>query len=336
MIVVNEMNSENSFSIIVPSYNSEKYLQRILKILLNQNYDNYEVILIDDGSTDNTEKICKSVSDYKFKYVKKENGGVSTARNYGLDIANGEYIIFVDSDDVPIENICNFYDKILSKKKYDLIVTNVQRININGDNLNLFYNKEKYNNASIFDIIGKDFEGIYESGLLNCIYGKCYKKSIISEHFNNELFLGEDLLFNLSVLNKVNKNNTIYSNQVTYNYVIYDKNTLSTKYNPKAYENINIVYEKSLKLLNSINDNLDYSPLNKKYLLDYLTICERVARNELMDINQKIIILKNNWVNKKIFNLRKIPMKYKFYYILVSLQLYKLFIFISNKVRNIK
>ena len=88
-------------SIIVPVYNVEEYLQRCIDSILNQRFKDFELILINDGSTDNSLKICKeySLSDSRVKVINKENGGLSSARNAGINIAKGKYIGFVDSDD---------------------------------------------------------------------------------------------------------------------------------------------------------------------------------------------------------------------------------------------
>lgn len=86
-------------SVIVPIYNVEKYLNRCIDSILNQTYKNLEVILVDDGSTDNSINIIKSYNDDRIKIYSKKNGGLSDARNYGLDKANGNYVSFIDSDD---------------------------------------------------------------------------------------------------------------------------------------------------------------------------------------------------------------------------------------------
>ena len=91
-------------SIIVPVYNAEEYLDRCLVSILEQDFSSYEVILVDDGSTDSSPLICDrySATDPRFRTIHKENGGVSSARNSGLDLAKGEYVMFVDSDDALI------------------------------------------------------------------------------------------------------------------------------------------------------------------------------------------------------------------------------------------
>lgn len=92
---------KNRLSIIVPVYNSEEYLSRCLDSILDQDMTSYEVILVDDGSTDSSALICErySATDPRFKTIHKPNGGVSSARNAGLNLAKGEYVMFVDSDD---------------------------------------------------------------------------------------------------------------------------------------------------------------------------------------------------------------------------------------------
>lgn len=97
------MNIKNKLiSIIVPIYNVENYLQECLESILKQTYKNFEVLLVDDGSTDNSANICKLYveKDKRFKYFFKENGGLSSARNFGISNSKGEFLSFVDSDDI--------------------------------------------------------------------------------------------------------------------------------------------------------------------------------------------------------------------------------------------
>ena len=90
---------KNKVSIIVPIYNAQKYLKACLESLLNQTYTNLEIILLNDGSTDESEKIIKKFKDNRIKYIKKENTGIGDTRNQGIDLATGDYLMFVDADD---------------------------------------------------------------------------------------------------------------------------------------------------------------------------------------------------------------------------------------------
>ena len=96
-----EFEMDKLISIIVPVYNVEKYVAECIESIIKQTYQNLEILLIDDGSTDNSGKICDKYAekDKRIKIIHKENGGVSSARNLGLDLAQGEYIAFIDSDD---------------------------------------------------------------------------------------------------------------------------------------------------------------------------------------------------------------------------------------------
>ena len=104
--------NKDRISIIIPVYNAEEYLDRCLESVLEQSFTSFEVILVDDGSTDSSPLICDrySATDPRFRTVHKENGGVSSARNAGMDLAKGEYLMFLDSDDAllpdALERIC--------------------------------------------------------------------------------------------------------------------------------------------------------------------------------------------------------------------------------------
>lgn len=123
------------FSIVIPVYNVEKYIAKCLDSIKNQTYDNYEVIIVNDGTKDNSVSVInKYLSDSRFTLYNKENGGLSDARNYGVKYVKGDYIIFVDSDDYIDENLLSKLNDILKEKEYDIIK---YKINIVDDNSNL-------------------------------------------------------------------------------------------------------------------------------------------------------------------------------------------------------
>ena len=93
------------FSIIVPTYNREEYIIKCIDSILDQTYDNFEAIIIDDGSTDNTDNLVKKYHDKRIKYFKNTNHGIGYSRNFGLNKAKGDYIFFLDSDDYLDENM---------------------------------------------------------------------------------------------------------------------------------------------------------------------------------------------------------------------------------------
>lgn len=117
------------YSIIVPIYNAEKYILKCINSILNQNYDgNYEVIIINDGSTDKSKDIITSINNKKIKYFEIKNSGVSYARNYGVSKVTGEYFLFVDADDYIANNLLSTVDKNI-QKKIDILSYNIIDVN---------------------------------------------------------------------------------------------------------------------------------------------------------------------------------------------------------------
>lgn len=151
------MNNSIKISVIVPIYNVEKYLSRCVDSILNSNYKNLEIILVDDGSTDSCGHICDEykMKDRRIKVIHKENGGLSDARNKGIDIATGDYISFVDSDDAIDNDMFDYLLKILLENKCDISVCNyITFSTIELPKSISKYSKTKvYTNESALDIL---------------------------------------------------------------------------------------------------------------------------------------------------------------------------------------
>ena len=118
-------------SIIVPVYKSEEYIDRCIKSILDQTFTDFELILVDDGSPDNCPQICDKWAkcDSRIVVIHKKNGGVSSARNEGLKIASGEYIMFCDSDDIVYPNWCEILLFLIKKYPHTLVASNVTKLN---------------------------------------------------------------------------------------------------------------------------------------------------------------------------------------------------------------
>ena len=120
-------------SIIMPVYNKAKYLENMVNCILSQTYTNFELIIINDGSTDGSDKICDKLSkDSRIKVIHIENAGVSNARNIGLEIVRGEYIQFLDADDYIEKNMLEDLVKIADKNKPDLIISGIKKVDQNN------------------------------------------------------------------------------------------------------------------------------------------------------------------------------------------------------------
>jgi glycosyltransferase involved in cell wall biosynthesis len=136
------------FSIIIPSFNRAHILPQALNSVLKQTYTNWELLLVDDGSTDTTETIISEFQEERIHYLKKQNGGVCSARNYGVPHAKGDYIVFLDSDDSVSENwLHNFNESFLKNKNADIICGGLERINLKT-NESIFVEPSNHGNGA--------------------------------------------------------------------------------------------------------------------------------------------------------------------------------------------
>lgn len=181
-----------SVSVIVPVHNAGSYLSRCIESVLSQSYTDFELLLIDDGSTDGSKTVCDDYAaiDSRIRVYHKVNGGVSSARNKGLDEAKGDYIIFIDADDY----VNPGYIEHLMNSDSDLVITGAQRFNARNDSIAPL-------STSSFSI--EDFPNHWntETGI-NIIYclpfAKRFRSSIIQTNgirFDENLFYSEDMLF---------------------------------------------------------------------------------------------------------------------------------------------
>ena len=190
-------------SIIIPAYNAATFLGKCISSLICTSSYPYEIIIINDGSTDNTDEIARSyASEYSFiKYIEQKNAGVSSARNAGLKIATGKYITFVDADDELLELPTIL--QILAESDYDLLIGDFHEIKPDGTNV-----RSRQLSKSISDnreLLNKELLGNY---LLNTCWGKFYLNRVIQERqieFPLQVKMGEDLIFVLHYMQYVDK-----------------------------------------------------------------------------------------------------------------------------------
>lgn len=184
----------SKISVIIPIYNCEQYLEKCLNSLINQTLKDIEIILINDGSTDNSLKIIEKFDDTRIKLINKENGGQSSARNKGLEIANGEYIGFIDSDDW-IDS--DYYEKLYNtalKYNADIAMTDFIRIGPNKHKIRLNIKSEK-----VYKTIEEKIQ-IANALKEGCIWNKIYKKEILTNLRFNEGMYFEDGPFTIKAL----------------------------------------------------------------------------------------------------------------------------------------
>lgn len=256
-----EVLKDNSLiSVIVPVYDVEKYINRCVNSIVNQTYKNLEIILVDDGSPDNCPQMCDewAEKDKRIKVIHKENGGLSSARNSGLDIMTGDYVYFVDSDDYITDNaIALLYDSILQNGA-DMSFARFYRLF--EDDTDLFQ-PEFTNSVKVFN--KDDFWRYYYSNSnneysVNMIVSN--NKLISGRIFDNLRFetgrINEDVLILLSLIERCER--IVFSDTLTYYYFQNELGIISKNADRKNIYVLNALADRVVKFANE----------NKEYTLD--------------------------------------------------------------------
>lgn len=191
-------------SIIVPVYKVENYLRRCIDSILAQTFTDFELILVDDGSPDNCPTICDEYAnkDFRIVVIHKANGGVSSARNRGLELATGKYILFCDSDDYVSKDWCETIYSVISRYPNSLIVFNAWRESPQGED-------RQYIDASVQgteDVTIITYYQSFQKDLSGAVWNKVFTRSVIREHglqFDEHRILGEDVMFHIEYLNYI-------------------------------------------------------------------------------------------------------------------------------------
>ena len=193
-------------SIVIPVYNAEKYLDACLSSILKQEMHSYEVILVDDGSTDSSPLICErySATDSRFRTVHKPNGGVSSARNAGISLAQGEYVMFVDSDDSLVPDALSVLSSLTAERP-DIVVGgfNIYQGEIPYGTI-IPFDSEFFPSAGMTEFFDATMHRFGE--LFRGPWAKLYRSSVIKKHslrFDEKLSYAEDKLFVYHFMNKV-------------------------------------------------------------------------------------------------------------------------------------
>lgn len=226
-------------SVIIPVYNNEKYVQKCLESICANSYEKLEIIIVDDGSTDKSGQICDALAqkDFRIKVYHQENTGVSQSRNFGMSVAHGNYLAFIDSDDY-IE--LDYFEKLIILMKQDtcdLVVGSIAHI-CNGK---VFCNSLEDVDVNLINPSILDKKAFYELNKRFLLYGpvnKLYRHDLIIEKqikFPIDTSYGEDLIFNFDYL--LHCKNIVCREQPIYYYNHNNVGSLSHKYRENMFEN---------------------------------------------------------------------------------------------------
>ena len=254
-------------SVIIPVYNVEAYLEMCVNSICRQTYQNLEIILVDDGSTDNSGLICDKLSqaDNRIRVIHKQNGGLSSARNAGLDIAHGEFISFVDSDDTIHPRMMEVLLSLIKNK--DIAICGHQEIKVNHPPqqvVSLSRDETLTQNELWREVFCR---------LNNAAWNKLYRKDLIGcLRFSEELLHGEDLIFNLNYL-RVCELGAINRTKL-YNYLKREGSITKSKFSSKRF-------------LEIISKDTAYD-IVKKSRPEYLPIAELFSFRARMNVARAI------------------------------------------------
>lgn len=298
-------------SVIVPVYNVEKYLEDCIQSLVSQTLEEKEVIFINDGSTDNSLKILEDyqIKNDFIKIINQENQGQSVARNKGIDLAKGKYIIFVDSDDWIEKDALQKLYNFINNTDYDFLNFPITNYNI------LTKKKEKKEYGFNEDLEGKMIlQNYFKRFIITASMNKVIKTSILKE--NNikypEDLIYEDLIFNLKLC--MHSNKTKYIDYSFYNYRLTPVST-TRKISIKNIEHMQKILELGNEIIknNFQSENLNLYETFKLYHYLYLNI--EILRNKNLKLKEKIELLKYLYLKEnakwELKYAKELPKKYK-------------------------
>lgn len=298
-------NKKSLVSIIIPIYNADKYISRCMDSILKQTYNNLEIILIDDGSSDNSPKICDEYAkrDKRITVYHKTNGGSGTARNLGLDKANGNFIMFIDSDDY-IES--NTIEKMVAEaiNGYDIVCVGFDRVD---EKTSKVYSKEMINLP--FDQLELTKSNLMESAFLSpACWGKLFTKEIIKNvRFTNNTI--EDIIFFVEMIPEVSKIKFI--KEIQWHYMVNSESLIMTikEKNVDNFENDLINLKQRYSASNYGKEYFDYLTL-QAVIHNCISLPSRLYNNNECNITKRIRHIKK-YMNSNFPNWKKLKIRIK-------------------------
>ena len=299
------MFEEKLVSIIIPIYNVEKYLKRCLDSAVNQTHKNVEILLINDGSTDDSGAICDEYAkkDKRVKVIHKKNEGVAIARNVGLDNAKGEYITFIDSDDCVSSDYVSYLLSILLSNQSTIACCNFEYIYIGETDQYVIKENDKelltiYNNKEALEDL------LYQKDIDTSPWGKLYKREV----FANIRFPNGKIYEDFGTIYKtiMNSEKIIYSNQKKYFYLVHNSSITGKEFTSKDFDMIELsrILEKDImnkypEMSSAVNSriiNMDFYFIRRmdknQYKMQYDDIVKDIKRRRFELLKDKKIKLK--------------------------------------------
>lgn len=302
--------NQPSVSVIVPIYNAEKYISRAIESVLNQTFTKFELILIDDGSSDNSLSVCKNYEqrDSRVRVISKENGGISEARNLGINEAKGKYVCFLDDDDVYARELIE--DNFNLAEKYDATIVKYGYKFVNEKNI--FTNKKTKSSIELINkkIKGKTYMDLFRRKQLIYVWDSLINRNFLIEnniYFDNKFKYGhEDVALCVQIVSSDNIKGIVINPSIYYNHLVYKAST-SNRFHIEqlALTELLLQYEKNAFVKMKIDSKYwdEWLQRSFQYVCRYLSFASFKELNfkETKDVLEQYIF--------------KYPVKYTYQYV---------------------
>lgn len=257
------MNKKPRFSIVVPIYNVEKFLYQCIESVLKQSFHDYELILVDDGATDSSGKICDEYASKcdKVRVIHKTNGGLVSARRAGVLAANGEYIGYVDGDDWVADCWLSEVNKVIDQNHPDIVEYNAFK-NIDGKNMEMktsrfrgLYDEKEVSEKIIPCMLFDKQQRFYTFGVLPAVWSKIIKTEILKENLCTEdrITFGEDVA---CIYNNILKCKSFYGIDRPLYYYRQNSQSMTKAYDAKRFDRLEVLFNYLKKMLLPNNSTL--------------------------------------------------------------------------------
>ena len=279
-------------SIIIPVFNAEKYINRCIKSVVDQSYSELEIIVVNDGSIDNSLFICEllATQDRRIKVISQDNGGVSKARNTGLRLAKGEYVMFLDSDDYMLPEMCKTMLDVLHKKQADCVICGIQEPE--GG----LWCPQKSMDYSTLEDFKKDFIYQLNTELLSPCWNKIFKRQLITNLFNEDISFGEDLIFDLEYLS-----NCTRLSFITTPLVYHEKQVAGSLVTKTGFRRLMDIENIHKTIMQFIGEKKSSRDLYNKYIRDLTVYVRFIFLDKRITFSNKKRILKE-WIQGAYLN----------------------------------
>ena len=290
-------------SVIVPVYNGEQYIENNIKSMQDQTYKDIEVIYVDDGSKDNTGKILDdfAAKDDRIHVIHKKNGGVSAARNTGIQAATGEYVLFCDSDDEIEPDTIEVNMALALEHQADVVIFGFWYYNVDtGEKVpNEFPAFFAGNHKDFFE---QHLACAVEKEYFNAPWNKLVKKSILDSNrilFDTRYSLYEDNLFEADIFLAARQ--IVLNPKMYYHYYLKSSGSLVTRFHDNTFEGLTLFYDRTMEYCDQYENNAEQiRSFDSMYVMHTYTYLKQISCNTNLNLQQKIDFMKKIGSEKKL------------------------------------